>query len=110
MNGDRMFYNAWGAAIVMLGMCVIFGWLFEVGAGGVFLFWILSVGAILVVVGTLTLQDKKSVARTQIGAGMALVVVSAGILAVALELLHPVATLAVIIIFVGIGIMALGRK
>ena len=110
MDGDRMFYNAWGAAIIMLGVCVIFGWLAGTGAGGIFMFWLLSVGAILVLVGAATLQEKPGTARTQIGGGMALVVISAGVLAVAMELLHPIATLAVIIIFVGIGIMAMGRK
>jgi hypothetical protein len=110
MDGDRMFYNAWGAAIMMLGICVILGWFMEIGAGGIFMFWLLSVGAILVVAGAATLQHKPGVARTQIGGGMALVVLSAGVLAVALKLLHPIATLAIIIIFVGIGIMAMGKK
>jgi len=108
MNPDRIFYGTWGLVILMIGICVILGKLFSLDVLGIFTLWVLSVGAILVIVGIITINTSKKTATMQMGAGMLLVVISAGAMAILLKLLDVYITLAIIIIFVGAGIASLG--
>ena len=108
MNPDKAFYGTWGSAILMLGVCAIIGMALEIGAAGILMIWVLCLGAILLVLGIMTMKDKAGSAQLQVGAGMALVALSVTALAVFLELISMLMALALIVVFVGIGILSLG--
>ena len=110
MNADKIFYATWGLVIIFIGISAIIGMFFSLDIFGTFLLWLLCVGAILTVVGSITLTKKRGTALTQIGAGMTLVVIAAGVLAIFLQILNVYVTLAIIIIFLGLGIAALGMS
>jgi len=108
MSKDRIFYGTWGAVILMIGVCVILGMYLSFDAMEIFTLWVLCVGAILFVVGMISLKESKKNATIQMVTGAMLMVISAGTLAIVLKLLSMYITIAIIIIVVGITILALG--
>jgi len=110
MEKDKIFYATWGLVIIFIGLSAIIGMLLSLDIVGIFLVWLFLVGALLVIVGGISIRNNRSTALLQIGTGMVLVLVSAGSLAVFLEVLDVYVTIALIIIFMGIGIVAIGMS
>ena len=96
--------------VIMIGVCAIIGMMLELPLAGIIMLWLLSVGIILIIVGIATVNKSIKAANIQMVTGMLLVFLSAGTLAVFLNILDVYVTLAIIIIIVGITIVALGMS
>ncbi len=108
MGSNKLFYGTWGLIILMLGVSIILGVTFQMNVLGVVTLWVLSIGAILILVGVISLKLKRNTGRLQIALGILFVLVSAGVITVTLQFLNVYLTLGIILIVGGISIGALG--
>jgi len=76
----------------------------------IFTLWILCVGAILFIVGIISIKASRKSATIQMITGTLLVAISAGTLVTFLKLLDVYITLAIIVIVAGVTIVALGMS
>lgn len=109
MGSDKLYYGTWGLIILMLGVSIILGVSFSMNVLEVVTLWVLSIGAILILVGMISLLKlHNNSGRFQIGMGLLFVLVSAGVITVTLQLLNVYLTIGIILIVGGISIGVLG--
>lgn len=108
MNADKIFYGTWAAVIIMIGACLLIGNYLLLNALETFSLWFLCVGAILFIVGIISIKLNRKSANIQMIIGVFLVALSSASLSIFLGLLDAYVSLAIILIVVGIIIVFLG--
>jgi len=108
MNSDKIFYATLGLVIIMLGISAIIGLYLQMEILAIIMLWILTAGIILAVAGAITIPKSKNTATLQMITGVLFVCISAGVLAVVLNLLNIYVALAIIIVIIGTSVSTLG--
>jgi hypothetical protein len=108
MKADKIFFVIWGLVIIMAGICAIIGLSFQWDFLSILMFWLVSVGVILIVAGLISLSTDKKTASMRILQGEVLATITLGILVIHLRLLDMYLTFALIIIIFGVSVIALG--
>lgn len=105
---DVIYYTGYGLAFVVAGICIVLTYQGSLGlnAWSAFTLWFLSMGIILVCLGSVKIKESKSMML--VGVGLFLVIISSSALAIIFELINVTASIAIIVIFIGIAILSYG--
>ncbi len=105
---DVIYYAGYGLAFIMAGICIVLATQGSFGLNGwsAFTLWFLSIGIILVCLGSVKIKESKSMML--VGVGLVLVLISSSTLAIIFELINVTASIAIIVIFIGIAILSYG--
>ena len=108
-SSDSMFYGAYGAVFISLGIWVLFWALDFITSTMALLLWIFTLGIIVMGTGFRPAKAFKTIRgrrREPYGAafGFFLIILALSLLGVVIEVITLLAALAIIIIFTGIGI------
>ena len=105
---DVLYYTSYGLAFVMAGICIVLTTQGSLGLNGwsAFTLWFLSMGIILVCFGSVKIKESRSVIL--VGVGLFLVMISSSVLAITFKLIDVTASIAIIVIFIGVAILSYG--
>ena len=105
---DVIYYAGYGLAFIMAGICIVLVTQGSFGLNGwsAFTLWFLSIGIILVCLGSVKIKESKSMML--VGVGLVLVLISSSALAISFKLIDITSSIAIIVIFMGIAILSYG--
>ncbi len=109
-NDDKVFYAGYGFVVIMLGLMVLLLSIGFVDGWTAFGLWLLSTSLILVGLGNVRTDTSPSGSKGLVGSGLFFTAISIAILGIILEMITPVTALALMILLLGLGILALGIK
>lgn len=107
---DMLFYTGYGFVVIVLGMMVLLFSIGAVDAGLAFGLWLLATSMILIGLGSVRTKSAPHGSSTLIGSGVFFAVISMALLGIILRVINPITALAVLILLVGIGVVALGVR
>jgi hypothetical protein len=103
MEFDRIFYASWGFILIIVGLCAIIGMFLELSLLAIIILWFLFIGFLLVIIGSLNQIKNGKNNPFIILLGLVIVVGSAVILTVLLELINIYIAISIIIIIAGVS-------
>lgn len=107
-KSDLLFYLGWGFAIVFLGLTVALGLSGNVDWLEAVLLWLMLVGFLMIGLGMGRTREAPRGSMFLAGVGGLVAVLSAGLLATALELFEASYGIAIIIVALGMAIIVMG--
>ena len=110
-KSDIGYYVGWIAILIMAGVWLLVWALEAMSLGEAFLFWLLSAGVLLVVIGAIGSSDSRRASTFQINTGLVLAIIILIMLGVTSDILGGFVGAAIGIILIGIvGLLMLLRN
>jgi hypothetical protein len=107
---DKVFFAGYGLVIMMIGLVV---GLYSTGffdGGTAFSLWLLFTSFILVGLGSIKTESAPQGSMALVGSGIALLIISVGLLGIFYQIIHPITAIAILIVFIGLAVIGMGMR